>query len=92
MIRRVDRPIASQRLAELARELLDASRLCAISTVSPQDRAHINTAYFAWTPEFDLVWLSDPRARHSGNVRMRSTVAVAVYDSHQAWGQSDCGL
>src|SRR5207244_7797806 len=37
------------RLAALARRLLEASTLCAIATVSPGRRAHINTAYFAWS-------------------------------------------
>ena len=91
-IRRVDRPIPTARLEALAGELLDASRLCAIATVSPRDHAHVNTAYFAWTSGFYLLWLSDPGARHSTNVRRRGTVAVAVYDSHQAWGRSDRGL
>ena len=85
-IERSTRPIAKARLATLARRLLDASTLCAIATVSPPSRAHVNTAYFAWSDRFDLVWLSEPRAKHSRNVRASATVAVAVYDSNQSWG------
>ena len=72
--------------------LLSAAPLCAIATVAPGTRAHINTAYFAWSPEFDLVWLSEPRAKHSGNIRRNATVAIAVYDSHQSWGKPDRGI
>jgi uncharacterized protein YhbP (UPF0306 family) len=57
--------------------------LCAIATVSPGNRAHVNTAYFAWSREFELVWLSEPAARHSRNLRANSTAAIAVYDSSQ---------
>jgi uncharacterized protein YhbP (UPF0306 family) len=68
------------------------STLCAIATVAPRGRAHINTAYFAWTPELEIVWLSEPRAKHSRNIRANDSVAVTVYDSSQSWGQPDRGI
>jgi uncharacterized protein YhbP (UPF0306 family) len=79
-------------MAATARQLLDASTLCAIATVTPGRRAHINTAYFAWTRDFDIVWLSAPRASHSRNLRTSDSVAVAVYDSSQTWGKPDRGI
>jgi len=92
MTLRTSRPISAARISTLTRKLLDASTLCAIATVSPGSRAHINTAYFAWSGNFDLLWLSAPHASHSRNLHTRSTVAVAVYDSTQWWGKSDRGI
>ena len=86
------RPVGASRMARLARDLLDASTLCAIATVSPGGKAYVNTAYFAWSPELDLVWLSDLRARHSRNIRANGSVAIAVYDSTQSWGKPDRGI
>ena len=91
-IERSRRPIAAARITAAARRLLDASTLCAIATVSSAGRAHVNTAYFAWSPELDLVWLSDPHARHSRNVQANSSVAIAVFDSNQVWGKPDRGI
>jgi uncharacterized protein YhbP (UPF0306 family) len=91
-IERPARRIAARRLESLARSLLDASTLCAISTVSPGGTAHVNTAYFASTAGFDLVWLSEPGARHSRNLEARATAAVAVFDSGQTWGEPDRGI
>jgi uncharacterized protein YhbP (UPF0306 family) len=91
-IERSHRRIAAARIAATARELLDASFLCTIATVTPRGRAHINTAYFAWSPDFDIVWLSEPRADHSRNLRANSSVAIAVYDSKQSWGEPDRGI
>jgi uncharacterized protein YhbP (UPF0306 family) len=79
-------------MAAAAQGLLDASTLCAIATVAPDGGAYINTAYFAWSPELDLVWLSEPDAKHSRNVRSDGTVAIAVYDSGQSWGKPDRGI
>jgi uncharacterized protein YhbP (UPF0306 family) len=91
-IRELKRPVAAARLSAIARELLAASSLCAIATIAPGGRAHINTAYFAWTDDFELVWLSEPRSRHSRNLLANPTAALAVYDSAQSWGGFDRGI
>ena len=84
--------LSAARLAELTRRLLDESTLCALATVAPDGTAHANTAYFAWSPRLELVWLSHPDARHSRNIRANATAAVAVYDSTQSWGRPDRGI
>jgi uncharacterized protein YhbP (UPF0306 family) len=91
-IERSHRPIASRRLADMVRRVMNDSALCAIATVSSGRSAHVNTAYFAWSPAFEVVWLSEPRARHSRNIKADGTVAIAVYDSHQSWGDHDRGI
>ncbi len=80
-IERSGRRIGAARIRSAAEELLEASSLCAIATVEPGGRAHVNTAYFAWTPDFRIVWLSDPGARHSRNLSANPSTAIAVYDS-----------
>jgi Pyridoxamine 5'-phosphate oxidase len=91
-IERSRRPVSSARIAVTARRLLDASTLCAIATVSPRGSAHINTAYFAWTEAFEIVWLSDPAAAHSRNLETEPSAAVSVFDSNQVWGEPDRGI
>jgi uncharacterized protein len=91
-IRRSSRPVSSERIARAARRLLDASTLCAIATTSPRGRPHVNTAYFAFTNQFDVVWVSERSARHSINLRANAASAVAVYDSSQRWGGPDRGI
>ena len=86
------RPIARPRIERAAFGLLDASPLCAMSTVSPRTSAHIHTAYFVWNRDFEIFWLSDPAARHSRNIRVRPGTAITVFDSHQVWGQTDRGI
>ena len=92
MITRSERRVSAARLRSVAEALLEASTLCAISTVSPAGRAHVNTAYFAWAPDLRIVWLSEPRSRHSRNLRANNSAAVAVFDSHQTWGKPDRGI
>jgi uncharacterized protein YhbP (UPF0306 family) len=86
------RAVARPRIERAAFGLLDAARLCAISTVSPRATAHVTTVYFVWNQEFDAFWLSDPAARHSRNIRARPSTAIAVFDSRQVWGEPDRGI
>jgi len=91
-IERSHLPVAAGQIRAAARRLLDASTLCAIATVASGGRAHVNTAYFAWGANFEIVWLSEPRARHSCNISANDSVAIAVYDSSQSWGKPDRGI
>jgi uncharacterized protein YhbP (UPF0306 family) len=91
-IERSTRASNRARIAATARRLLSASTLCAVATASPRGSVHINSAYFAWSPGFDLVWLSDPGARHSRNLVAHAGAAIAVYDSTQVWGEPDQGI
>jgi uncharacterized protein YhbP (UPF0306 family) len=91
-ITRSRRRIAAARLETLACELLSACELCAIATVTARGDAYVNTAYFAWTRELRIVWLSDRAATHSRNLAANSSAAIAVYDSGQSWGGSDRGI
>jgi uncharacterized protein YhbP (UPF0306 family) len=91
-IEQSDTPVDSGLLNIVARRLLEAAPLCAIATTGANGQAHINTAYFAWTDDLEIVWLSDPEARHSRNLLANPSVAIAVYDSHQTWGDSDRGI
>jgi uncharacterized protein YhbP (UPF0306 family) len=92
VVRRSSRRVAATRITALARELLDASTLCAISTVSRRGQAYVNTAYFAWSASFKLVWMSASEATHSRNLSVRRSAAVAVYDSTQTWAEPDRGI
>jgi uncharacterized protein YhbP (UPF0306 family) len=91
-IERSTERIAARRIAAVARRLLDASTLCAIATVGAGGRPHINTAYFAASPHLEIVWLSEPDAQHSRNLRANPSAAIAVYATTQSWGGQDRGI
>ena len=91
-IERSNRRVAATRIAASARQLLETSTLCAIATVTGNGAAHVNSAYFAFDRDFQVVWLSDPQALHSRNLRANHSAAIAVYDSGQTWGKPDRGI
>ena len=66
--------------------------LCSMATVSPAGRAHINTAYFAWSPRVELFFYSYPTSHHGRNIARDGSMAVAVFESDQKWGRPDRGV
>jgi len=83
---------SSIKLTTVARNLMNASPLCAIATISPGARAHISHVYFAWTDIFDVCWISDPDSLHSRNLAKNPSAAVTVFKSAQVWGRPDRGM
>lgn len=71
---------------------MDAAPLCALATVSPGGRAHINHMYFAWGDGYEVFWISDPDSIHSRNLARSSSAAVTIFASHQVWGKPDRGI
>jgi uncharacterized protein YhbP (UPF0306 family) len=86
------RRFAARRLERVARRLMNASPLCALATVSPAGRAHINHMYFAWNDRFEVFWYSDEDSVHSRNLARNPSAAITIYDSHQVNGRPDRGI
>jgi predicted pyridoxine 5'-phosphate oxidase superfamily flavin-nucleotide-binding protein len=91
-LERRSRRFSSERLERVARRLMNASPLCALATVTPGGRAHINHMYFAWDDGFHVYWVSDRDSLHSRNLVRNSSSAITVYVSNQVWGRPDRGI
>ncbi len=71
---------------------LNVTPLCACATVTPDGKAHIHAAYFAFTDDFELCFLSHPGSIHCRNLVANPSMAVAVFASTQEWTRPDRGL
>jgi hypothetical protein len=60
-----------------------------MATVNKDGRAHINTAYFAYSNEPELFFCSYPDSIHSKNLFKNSSMAMTVFESAQTWGKPD---
>lgn len=85
-------PISERRIRRAVHRVLKSNRLCSISTVAPGDRAHINTAFFAFSPNLELYFLSDPESLHCRNLATNPSMAMAVFDSRQRWDAPGRGI
>lgn len=72
--------------------ILDESPLCALATIGAGGRPRINTAYFAYSADFDFFFLSASSSAHVRNLRRDRRAALAVFRSPQVWGGNDRGV
>lgn len=79
-------------LRPLVQGVLDKVTLCTMATVNQDDTAHINTAFFCVDSAWRLFFISSESAQHSRNIKERSSMAVTVFDSNQAWDDWKIGL
>ena len=86
------RSIGSARVLAGVRRILHRNVLCSIATVTPGGRAYVNTAYFAFSSDLDLYFLSHPDSHHCRNLAKNRSVAMTVFPSAQKWGEDDFGL
>ena len=83
---------AGTALRPIVQGILDETVLCSMSTVNEDGTAHVNTAFFCADSEWRLFFISSNDTRHSRNIVTRSSLAVAVFDSHQDWDDWKIGL
>jgi len=88
----VKRRFPGKRIHRSVFRILRDSALCSMSTVAPGNRAHINTAYFCYSPDLNFYFLSDPDSLHCKNVERNPSMAMMVMNSSQTWGGSDRGI
>ena len=65
--------------------ILDSSRLCSIATVTPEGRAHINTAFFSYSEKLELYFWSHPESLHCRNLLNNASMAMTVFSTQQPW-------
>lgn len=72
--------------------ILKENALCSIATVSGKNRAHINTAYFCYSDDLELYFLSHPNSLHCRNLARSSFIGMTISFSSQPWGSPGRGV
>lgn len=72
--------------------VLDANELAAISTVRDGANSHIHTAYFAYGDNLEIYFISPLTDQHSVNIGANASVAMAIWNKTERWGESLQGV
>ena len=84
--------ITHRRVQRSVYQLLAENVLCSMASITAEGRAHINTAYFSYTPDLKVYFFSHPNALHCQNIVSNPSMALAIFSSNQTWGSPDRGL
>lgn len=84
--------LSERRVRRSVFHILKNNVLCSMATLTGANHAHINTAYFCYSDELELYFLSHPNALHCRNLFTNSSMGMTIFSSSQRWGGSDRGL
>jgi len=78
-------------MQESVASILEATKLCSMAT-SNGTVPYINTAYFAYTNDLKIYFLSQPTLQHSLNLANNPAISLTVFDSSQPFASHLQGL
>ncbi len=78
------RQYADKQINRSSSEILDANTLFSVASIKDGKESWINTAYFAYNHKLTFYFLTPTTAQHSKNVKENGSVAVSIFDTHQA--------
>jgi uncharacterized protein YhbP (UPF0306 family) len=82
----------SDRLGASVFRILAGTALCSMATRNGAGSVHISMAFFCFSNDLLLYFLSHPASLHCRNLARSPQMAVAVFDTHQIWGEPHAGL
>src|SRR5207302_4188037 len=91
-VKRTRERIAERRIRTSVLRVLAETKLCSIATFARANRAHINTSFFAYSPNLELYILSDPGSLHCRNLLDNPSMAMTVFNSNQRWEDPGRGI
>lgn len=71
--------------------ILKSNSLGAMSSINGS-KSYVNTAYFVYSNDLVLYFLSQPTDIHVSNITNNSSVAVAIWETPDNWGENLRGL
>lgn len=78
-------PPSGNQVRRSVNQILETNVLCSNATTTCDNRAPINTAYFCYSEELELYFLSHPGSLHCRNIRTNPSVAMTIFSSSQKW-------
>ncbi|MET7401940.1 pyridoxamine 5'-phosphate oxidase family protein [Dactylosporangium sp. NPDC005572] len=72
----------------MARTILDDNRYVVLGTADEHGTPWVSPVFYTLDGYGELLWISDPQARHSRNIAVRSEVSLVVFDSRVGVGDA----
>jgi uncharacterized protein YhbP (UPF0306 family) len=91
-VQRSDEPVSERRIRTSLFRIIARTQLCSIATVARENRAYINTAFFAYSANLEVYFLSDPESQHCRNLSANPSMAMTIFDSSQPWEKPGRGV
>src|SRR5262245_16742421 len=84
--------LTEEKVRNSAFSVLNKNTVCSMATVTSEARAHIHSAYFSYSLEYELFFLSNPNSVHCRNLKSNASMAVTVFPATPTWGEPSVGI
>lgn len=74
-------------LDALAREIIAKNQYMTIASSDEQGNAWASPVAYVYDEDFNFYWVSVPGSLHQKNIKNKPKVSIAIFDSHQLWGE-----
>lgn len=74
-------------LKKMAKMILSANQYMTLGTVNASGEAWVSPVVYAFDDSYNLYFMSLPTSQHCKNISREPEVSVAVFDSHQNFGE-----
>lgn len=75
----------------LAKEIIKNNQYMVLATAGSDGKAWVSPVTYVYDSDFKLFFISKAQSRHIQNLKKNSFLSVAIFDSHQDFGEG-CGL
>jgi len=77
----------NEELATMAKNIINNNQYMTIASVDKQGNAWASPVAYVFDKEFNFYWVSVPGSKHQENITNNPSVSIAIFDSHQLWGE-----
>ncbi len=74
-------------LNKLAREIIETNQYVTIASANKHGEPWISPVVYSYDKNWDLYFVSIPSSKHCQNFHDNQKVSLAIFDSHQLWGE-----
>jgi uncharacterized protein YhbP (UPF0306 family) len=71
----------------LATGIIRQNQYMTLASVDKQGTAWASPVAYVFDDKFNFYWVSVPNSQHQQNIAFNPNISIAIFDSHQLWGE-----
>lgn len=73
--------------SNLAKKIFSNNQYMTIATSDEAGNAWASPVAYVFDDNYNFYWVSVPESKHQRNIKHNPKISIAIFDSHQLWGE-----
>lgn len=74
-------------LTKLAKDIIEQNQYMTIASTDSSGNAWASPVAYTFDDKYNFYWVSVPESTHQQNIKRNPNIVLAIFDSHQLWGE-----